>query len=450
MRRLLHLGLAAAVAAGAGLVAAGPAAADVPANVSTYGSFGYATGVHVIYYTDAYPNFSTGAVDNHYPLAKVRQDSSPLSDATATYSDVGPLGQTVAACSDPSQCANRPGVPYANAHYPGGKSKDHVDSCTPSAAASGQAGACPSTGQPASYADTSAAELAAAASGYYAGGGTQPFSGAEGDSHSTVAEDGSLLVTTHSAVHNATFAGGAIQISKVEVTTTVKTSGGTATVDARVTVGQVLINGQPAAITDQGVTVQQNQVIPCSAVPTAPPLPPPLSTSTPAAAPACVPQVETDTFKVYTVSPKKTVNGDHGTVSASGLHVLVTQPSAPGAPAQRVEYVFGEGFADAQLTPADVAAGSTDGGTGGDMSFGDLSFGDLGAVGDTGDMGAPDTGAPAAAAPTSAQHVAALVAVNRRPLALLFLFWEAVTMAAAAAWVWSRRVRRRLALEEDA
>ena len=448
MRRLLHLGLAAVLAAGGALGAVGPASADVPANVATYGSAAYATGVHVIYYTDAYPNFSSGAVDNHYPLARVQQDSSPLADAKATYSDIGPFGQTVTACSDPSQCANRPGVPYANAHYPGGKSKDHVDSCTPSAAASGQASACPTSGQPASYADTSAAELVAAASGYYAGGGTQPFSGAEGDTQTTVAADGTLVVTTHSTVHNAAFAGGAIQISKVEVTTTVRSSGGTATVDAHVTVGQVLVNGQPTNITDQGVTVQQNQVVPCTAVPTAPPIPPPLSTSTPAPAPACVPQVETDTFKVFTVSPKKTTTGGHGTVSASGLHVVVTQPSAPGAPQQHVEYVFGEGYADGQLTPASATAAGTDEGSASDASSFDMSFGDLG--GDGTDMGAPDLAGPPTAAPPAAQRVAALVSVNRRPLALLFLFWEAVTMAAAAAWVWARRVRRRLAVEDQA
>jgi hypothetical protein len=442
MRRFLHLLAALALGTGASLAAGAPASADVPPNVATYGTFGYATGVHVIGYTDAYPNFSSGAIDNHYPLAKVRQDASPLTDATATFSDIGPFGQTVTACSDASQCANRPGVPYANAHYPGGKSTDRVDSCSPSAAASGQASACPTSAQPASYADAKASELSADASGYYAGGGTQPFSGAMGESHTIVKDDGALTLTSHSTVLNASFAGGQIQISKVDVTTVVNSAGGSTTADAHVTVGQVLINGQPTSVTDQGVTVQQNQVIPCSAAPALP-----QGIGSGAAAPACVPQVETDTFKVFTVAPKKTVSGNHATVSASGLHVLVTQPSSvPGAPQQRVEYVIGEAFGDGQLTGqtagTDSAAGDTSvAGTAG--GYGDLG-GDMGSPADAGDAGG---GAPVASAAPAAQHVAVLLTANRRPLALLFLAWECLILAAASAWVWSRRVRARLAAE---
>ncbi len=439
MRRWLHLVAALTLAIGAGLGFYLPASADVPANVATYGSFGYATGVHVIAYTDAFPNFSSGAVDNHYPLAKVRQDGSPLADATATYSDIGPAGQTVTACSgDPSQCANRPNVPYANAHYPGGKSKDRVDSCSPSAAASGQANACPTSAHPVSYADAKVSELSADASGYYAGGGTQPFSGAMGESHSVVKDDGSLVLTSHSGVLSATFAGGQIQISKVDVTTVVNSAGGSTTADARVTVGEVLINGQPTNITDEGVTVQHNQVIPCSSAPAPPPGIPGGS-----AAPACVPQVETDTFKVFTVAPKKTVSGGHATVSASGLHVLVIQPDAvPGAPQHRVEYVFGEAYGDGQLTAQTAGSGSVAGDT--STSGADGGYGDLGGTDASAFAGDAGTGAPVATAAPAAQHVAALMAANRRPLALLFLAWECLLLAAASAWVWSRRMRARL------
>lgn len=441
MRRHLAAAAATFLALGAAMASTLAVHADVPASVATYGSSVYATGVHVIFYTDAYPNFSTGAVDNHYPLAKARQDASPLSDATATYSDIGPFGQTATACSnpDPSQCQNKVGVPYANAHYPGGSSKGHVDSCTPSAAASGQSNPCPS-GQAASYADTSASELAADAMGVYAGGGTQPFSGAEADSHTVLNADGSLVLTTHSAVHSATFAGGAIQINKVDVTTKVTSSGGSATSDAHVTVGQVLINNQPTSITDQGVTVSQNQVVPCTAPASPPPaLPPPLGASQPSTPSNCVPQLETETFKVYAVSPQKTTSGGQGHVSATGLHVLITQPSAPGAPNQHIEYVFGEGFADGQLTP-NAATGSS-----ADTSGTDMSGSDFGSTDMTGDMGGAsgDTGGVAGATAQPQPAAAVYVAANRKPLALLFLFWECALMAAMAAWVWSRRAATR-------
>jgi hypothetical protein len=439
MRRYFSLIAAACLAFGFALAPTRAAHADIPATVATYGSTAYATGTHVIVFTDAYPNFATGALDNHYPLAKARQDGSPLADATATYSDVGPFVNTVAACSnsDPSQCQNKVGVPYANAHFPGGKTADHVDSCTPSAQASGQANPCPNNGQPASYADTNAGELSANASGFYAGGGTQPFSGASGETKTIVNADGSILVTTHSTVLSATFGGGAIQISKVEVTTRATSASGQATADAQVKVGQVLINGQATSVDDKGVTVQQNLVVPCAAPASPPPaIPPPLGSSQPSTPSNCLPQVELETFKLYMVAPKKTITGNHAVVSASGLHVLVTQPSAPGAPNQHVEYVFGEGFADAQLSPNDNAAA----GASTDMTGTDMSESDIGGTDMSGDMSG-DNGAPAGAAATAPAQKAAAVFVtnNRRPLALLFLFWECVVMASAAAWVWSRR-----------
>ena len=435
MKRLLPVLLALGLWAGTGVAAR----ADIPAGVGTYGSSVYATGVHVIVYTEAFPNFSSGAVDNHYPLAKAKQDASPLADAIATFSDVGPGVNTVAACSnpDPSKCPNRDAVPYANAHYPGGKSSDHVDSCSPSAASGSQSNACPS-GKAASYADVAAAELKADASGFYAGGGEQPFSGAEADSHTIVNDDGSLVAITHASVHDATFANGAIRITKVEVITRVTTAGGSATADARVTVGQVLINNQPATINDQGVTVQQNQVVPCTAPGPAgqQPLPPPLGPSAPQPPANCLPQVETETFKVFTVSPQKKAEGSHGHVSASGLHVLVTQPSAPGVPNHHVEYVFGEGFADADLGAGGVSGADTGGG-----ELGGAAFGDMG--GAYGDSGTGDVSGTSGAAPNAHKAAAVFVGANRRPLALFFVFWECMLLAAAAAWVWARRLRAR-------
>src|SRR5947209_10930613 len=148
---------------------------------SSYTSFGYATGVHGIAGSDAFPNFQNGAVNNRYPMAEVLQDASPSSTAKATYSDSGPAVATVGSsynqgCSQsgsqppPPQICQNPNnqVPYAKATYPG-PSHGHIDNCN----------GC-DTG---ARADADAAELAANSSAYYAGGGTQPFNRAWGQTH---------------------------------------------------------------------------------------------------------------------------------------------------------------------------------------------------------------------------------------------------------------------------
>src|SRR5207249_3539866 len=234
------------------------ALAQVPAGIGSFVSYGYGTGVHTIAGTSAFPNFDNGAVNNHYPLAQVEQDASPSSAARATFSDSGPIAATAGSqynqgCSagnpppPPSVCGNpNNGVPYADSNYPGGPSSAHVDSC-------GGQSSCPSA-----RADSSAAELQAQASGFYAGGGTQPFSGASGQSETVVSSDGTLTVTTHSEVQS--FVIGDVRVSKVVVDTIATATNGTATANSHVVVGSVTVNGQPVSITDQGITVQQQSV----------------------------------------------------------------------------------------------------------------------------------------------------------------------------------------------
>ena len=124
----------------------------------------------------------------------------------------------------------------------------------------------------------------------------------------------------------------------------------------------------------------------------------------------------------------KTINGSHATVQATGVHVLVTHPAPSGVPQQNVEYVVGEGYADASA------------GAGSQMSDGG-AFGDFGAFDFGGDFGSFDNGAAGAAATAAGgavHHIGAVLQANRKPLGWLFLFWETLLMGAAAAWVWSR------------
>ncbi|TMG17027.1 MAG: hypothetical protein E6H99_13875, partial [Chloroflexi bacterium] len=326
---------------------------------SSYTSFGYASGVHAIGGSDAFPNFQNGAVNNRYPLAEAAQDASPSSTAVATYSDSGPLAATAGSqynqgCSNsgdhppPPQVCENPNnqVPYARATYPG-PPHAHIDSCN-------GCGDGP-------RADSDAAQLTASASGYYAGGGAQPFSGAWGQTKTVIDAGGTLTVTTHSEVDS--FVIGTVKISKIVVDVTANSSlsggGGTAQIQG----GQVTANGQPVGVTDQGVTIQDKRPIPCTAAPKppvpapAPPAPPPpppapLPTGLPVGggssgsggsgtgssggtSSGCVPTFDVTYLTIYTVAPVKTVDGSHVTIWATGLHIKMTHPSpGPGVPTQ--------------------------------------------------------------------------------------------------------------------
>src|SRR5262249_4687441 len=74
-------------------------------------------------------NFSTGAVDNRYPLAHSHLDGAPAAQADATFADTGPLGQTVVGTYNGPNPVNGapPPVPinqpqYVSVRYPPGTS----------------------------------------------------------------------------------------------------------------------------------------------------------------------------------------------------------------------------------------------------------------------------------------------------------------------------------------
>ena len=423
------------------------AVADAPAS---YTSFGYATGVHGIAGSDAFPNFQNGAVNNRYPMAEVQGDASPSTTAKATYADSGPGGATVGSqynqsCSTsgnqppPPQICENPNnqAPYATATYPG-PSHGHVDACN-------GCGSGP-------YADANASQQAADADGYYAGGGTQPFSGAYGSTTTLVDSSGKVSETAHSSVDSFTF--GTVEVRKVEVLVNAFSSLSGAGGDAHVSAGTVTNNGQPVSVNDQGVTIVDKQPVPCptgpqlpGGVPQPPPPPPlpggPLPTLPvggqsggssggssggnvrPGTAAGCVPVVNLTYITIFTVAPTKTVDGNHVTIWATGLHVRITQPSpGPGISSQSAEYVLGEGFADLQS-----GNGAAFGGFGGFDGSG-FGGGDFGGFGDAGGVGGGNS-SPIAQLGTA-------LAANRIPLAFMFLMLEALLLASAAAWVWAR------------
>jgi hypothetical protein len=407
---------------------------------SSYTSYGYASGVHMIAGSDAFPNFQNGAVNNRYPLAEVQQDASPSSTAVATYSDSGPAAATGGSsynqgCTGsgstppPPQVCQNPNnqVPYAKATYPGGPPHSHIDACNGS-------GSCPDGS---TRADSDAAQLNSSASGYYAGGGAQPFTGASGRTSTFVDSSGNLVVVTHSEVQGFTI--GNLRVSKVTVDVTATSSVSSGSGDAHVVAGQVTLNGQPVSVNDQGVTVRDKQPVPCPSVPKPPPAPSPPALplgplpgggSTGASAggssgSSCVPRVDITYIKLFTVAPTKTVDGSHVTIWATGLHVVVTHPSpGPGVPTQSTEYVLGEGFVDAQA------------GTGG--AFGFDGFGGFGGFDGFGGFGGDQGGIGAGLGGPGGSNLGGVLLANRVPLALMFLTLEALLLASAAAWVWAR------------
>ena len=95
------------------LVAPSATAAKDPA--SRYGVINAtvnAATVHEIAGSSAFPNYTTGAVDNYYSLAHSDIDNSPSAEGTSSPADTGPVGQTAAAThfQQPQ---------YADARWPG-------------------------------------------------------------------------------------------------------------------------------------------------------------------------------------------------------------------------------------------------------------------------------------------------------------------------------------------
>ena len=67
---------------------------------------------HEIVGSSAFPNYTTGAVDNYYSMAHAHVDNSPFAEGTASPADTGPVGQTAAA-------GNTQQPQYADARWPG-------------------------------------------------------------------------------------------------------------------------------------------------------------------------------------------------------------------------------------------------------------------------------------------------------------------------------------------
>jgi hypothetical protein len=385
--------------------------ADVPSTVSVYGGSANAAGVHAVAGTNTFENFSTGAVDNRYPLANVGQDVSPASSAHSSYDDYGPLGGNVYTSVPPAQRPANPPVDYANAQYPNPPGKPDEVKTSPDKQ---------------SHYEAHARELEAHALGYYAGSTTSTFKNMTAEANTIVAADGSIKSFTHSHVGAADF--GTVKVSNTDVVTRIVSLNGKATVTSTIFAGNILVNGKPVSVGSDGITV--------AGTPASGTLPGGIVSDTPL-------------IHVFTVAPVVKNDGHGGaSIVASGLHVGITQPGQGAAlPSQYTEYVLGEGAASDFLVPnstsslsVDTSGGSvTTGGTADNTPVGE-------AISQTTTTppfaGTVDNGTPINTVPhqvTPRKAAPRLLAVIRPPVAYMFFLWEALILGAASSLVWARR-----------
>jgi hypothetical protein len=415
-RRLAVLTGALTVLGGLGLVLV-PARAAGPAFVA-YGADAGGTAVHSLGGSNAFPNFRTGAVDNSYPLATAHLDASPAAQATASLADTGPLGATGA-----SQAGGAQQPQYAVATYPGQGS------------ASLSAGASVAEAAATETSADSVGSVGAAGSTVEQPGDPAHTSADHGDAH-VVIDRAKGLVSARSIGHvgRASFAAGALVIGDVDVTASVTSDGTTATPAVHVAVGSAAVNGTPVEITDKGVVVAD--------------APQPGSDAVTATVNGQLNQaLAAAGVKVFATAPEVLVEGARGSVSATGVHVIVTPASPdPSVPTVSVEYILGEARAFAFAEPGEP--------TGETVATPAQTLGDDLTAPDSFDAGVPSgvTSAGAVQLPRPTRPVGSGGQLGTQPasvfghrdkptwLVVLFLVWQGLMVVTTGLVLWTRRM----------
>jgi hypothetical protein len=385
----------------AAVLAQGDSVSPAAPGLDVYNGTVSATAVHGQAGSSAFPNFASGAIDNRYPLAHVRLDSSPTIQVTASPLDTGPLGQTVAAGGQkeqpqyaevrcPPQCDNKPVTvggepgPFASAQAADGHGSSTARAGGgPLGGGGGGAPAPPGPpappkssglGVPAAPADPVAAgpapapatvdplraALAAWRARYLTANDARlypmPAEGApdavEGDaahSEGTV-KDGVLTLVGESWAKNISLGGGQIAIHGLHVRASVKNDGNPGK-DIVIEVGSAEVGGVPVTIGPQGVSVKGQSV-------------PGIGEGAAQANAALNQALAQSGAEMHAVAPKITTSDHQLTLNVVGLMVRFAPASpAPGVPAQFTSFALGEVFADSLAVPGTGANGGlSDGG----------------------------------------------------------------------------------------
>ncbi|HEV7535888.1 MAG TPA: hypothetical protein VGP90_09650, partial [Acidimicrobiia bacterium] len=360
--------------------------------------------------SSAFPNFATGAIDNHYPLAAARLDSSPNAQAYSSPLDTGPLGQTAAGSGQqnqpqyadtrcPPQCDDKPVViggqpgPFASSQtadhkaialaQSGGVALGGGAPAPPGGGGGGapalptfppkSTGSAPLADSPTADSPTAAPEfprldggrvaalrsallawrarfLTADDAGRYAMPAADTPDGIAGDTARSESRlDGSTLVLDGtSSVGRLVLGGGALVLHNVNVRVNV-TNDGTPKKTVTVTVGAAEVGGTPVTIGADGVSVNGQAV-------------PGLAGAGAQAGAALNQALGQAGVEVRSLAPSLQQSDHQLTLDAVGVLIRLAPASpAAGVPAQFIAMAVGEVFADSLAVPGDAGGELDDG-----------------------------------------------------------------------------------------
>jgi hypothetical protein len=468
-----------------------PAASAARPAASRYGVINAtvsAATVHEIAGSSAFPNFTTGAVDNYYSMAHSQMDNSPFVEGTASPFDTGPVGQTAAA-------SHFQQPQYADARWPGQSSGQAtfgkagggpyaVASATTykataecsEASSSGSGGSPPGVAVP--KADSRQLQIALAAwkakwlvpLGLKApSAGSKPkvpvpvptvptptvptvtvptvpgvpkssrTAYSRTSSSSSSGNGGALLesatlatvdpgsgdvVTKGESVLGRVSIAGGQIVIRGVDVYVTVTNNGNPTEKVSVEVGGASIGGVPVTIDQHGVSVKGQG----KDVPYA------------AADKALNTALKKAGIQLHTVEPELTKQPNEQTITATGVHVGFVQPvDAPGVPSQYVDHILGEVFMDSLATPAGPAPKLDLSGGAGGSGFGGTAGGS-GSTGFSSGGGSPyssssglSSSQPAASGTTGQTASSLLGSLAHKPTWLLaaYLVWQALVIGTA-------------------
>jgi len=400
------------LAPGVLLVAA--AQGDAAQELGNYNGTVSGTALHVQAGSAAFPNFASGAIDNRYPLAAARLDSSPFANALSSPLDTGPLGQTVAASGQqnqpqyadvrcPPQCDDKPVVvgsapgPFASSQAADHKALSEARSGGVTSGGGAPAAPAPPGGKAALRAALLAWRaqfLTADDALRYPMPAADTPDGVSGDTARSEARlDGStLLLDGTSSIGELVLGGGALVLRDVNVKVSV-TNDGTPKKTVAVTVGSALVGGTPVTIGADGVSVNGQAV-------------PGIAEAAAQANAALNEALGKAGIEVRSLTPSEQLTDHQLTLDAVGVLIRLAPASpAPGVPANFTAMAVGEVFADSLAVPGEAGGELDDG-------LPDVSA-------DTGSLPSPstDTGATSGSAdlPTSPSDTGSMGAAAGGP-----------------------------------